>query len=364
VQNGVQEDQPRVLVSLSDYEREAQRRLPPEAFAYFAGGSADELTLRANEAAWRRLAILPRMLVGVGSRDMSVTVLARRRPHPLIVAPMAFQLLAHPDGETATARAAAATGSVMCLSTLTSTTVRALAEAVPAADRWFQVYVFRDRGISRELIAGAVEHGFEALVITADTPVPGVRDRELRTPARAAPAAAVRGMSAATPKEPLSPTEFIADIDPDLRWSDVAALASDWPVPVIVKGVLTPDDARLALEHGARAVVVSNHGGRQLDTVPASADALAAIVDAVGTQLDVLVDGGIRRGTDVLKALALGARAVLVGRPVLWGLAVDGADGARRILEILLDEFDRALALAGAPSTADLRRELLAPARW
>jgi len=345
------------LVSLADYEREAAARLGEAAFAYCAGGAADELTLRDNDAAWRRIAIMPRVLVGVGSRDPSVTVLGRRRPHPLIAAPMAFQRLVHPDGECATARAAAATDTVFCLSTLASTSVPALAAEVPQVDRWFQLYVLRDRGVTRDLVSQAVENGYEAIVLTVDLPVGGVRERELRSPAQAPLAGTVE--AALTAVGGVNPMRAIAQVDPDLRWSDVASLARDCTLPVIIKGILTPDDAELACAHGARGVVVSNHGGRQLDTVLSGADALTAVVDQVGDRLDVLVDGGIRRGTDVLKALALGARAVLVGRPLLWGLAVAGEDGAAAVLKTLLDEFDRALALAGAPSAERLGREWL-----
>jgi 4-hydroxymandelate oxidase len=364
VRSGGQDDTRPPFVSLADFQQEAQLRLGTDAIAYVDGGAADEVTLRDNEAAWQRLAIMPRMLVGVGSLDPSVTVLSKRRPHPVIVAPTAFQRLIHPDAECATARAAAATGTVMCLSTLASIDIATVARAAPDAARWFQVYVFKDRGLTRELVARAVESGCEALVVTADAPVSGLRDRELRTPAHATPAENVDRGLASRAGGVMSPSQFITHFDPELRWDDVDAIARDSGLPVIVKGILAAADARLALEHGARGVVVSNHGGRQLDTVPASADALAAVVDEVGDRMDVFVDGGIRRGTDVLKALALGARAVLVGRPVLWGLAVGGQAGAQQVIELLLAEFDRALALAGAPNAADLGHELLVPAGW
>ncbi len=354
-------DDERQLISIADYELAARERLDPGALAYFYGGACDELTLRDNVAAWRRLQIRPRPLVPVGGREASVTLLGRTRPHPLIIAPMAFHRLAHPDGELATARAAAATGTVMCLSTLGTTAPAALAEAVPDAPRWFQLYVFSDRGVTRELVAEAVEHGYEALVVTIDLPVLGIRERELRDKV-ASPAEAVHGAATAGLSGALTMPEFAALIDPDLSWTDIERFASESPLPVVVKGVLTAEAARLAAEHGAHAVVVSNHGGRQLDTVAAGADALPEVVEAVGDRLEVLVDGGIRRGSDVLKALALGARAVMVGRPVLWGLAVDGAGGARAALEILLSEFDVALALAGAPRASALDRSLIAPA--
>jgi 4-hydroxymandelate oxidase len=352
------------LVSLADYELAAADRLDPGALAYYAGGAGDEITMRDNIAAWGRVAIAPRMLVGVGRRDPSVTVLGQRRPHPLIVAPMAFQRLADRDGEIATARGAARAGAVMCLSTLGTTSAPALAESAPECGRWFQLYVFADRGVSRELVAQAVEHGYEALVVTVDLPVLGFRERERRTGVHAATADAVASAVAAGARGVMTPADFAALVDPDLTWHDIERFAAESPLPVLVKGVLTAGDARLAVEHGARGVIVSNHGGRQLDTVLASADALPAIVDAVGDRLDVLVDGGIRRGTDVLKALALGARAVLVGRPVLWGLALDGADGVTRVLQLLLTELDNALALAGAPRAAELDPSFVMPAPW
>jgi 4-hydroxymandelate oxidase len=351
------------LISLADYERAAEALLDPGALAYYSGGAGDEITLRDNVAAWGRIALRPRMLVGVGSRDAAVTLLGRRRPHPLLIAPMAFQRLGHADGEIAMARAAAATGTIMCLSTLATTSVPALAEAVPDAPRWFQLYVFSDRGVSRELVAQAAAHGYEALVVTADLPILGVRERELRTGVHAA-TEDVASAAAARAEGLLTPAEFAELIDPNLTWRDVEAFASETELPVLVKGVLRPEDAVLAAEHGARGVIVSNHGGRQLDTAISSADALAPIVDAAGDRLEVLVDGGIRRGTDVLKALALGARAVLVGRPALWGLAVGGAAGAERVIEILLGELSSALALAGAPSPADLDRSFVTTAPW
>jgi 4-hydroxymandelate oxidase len=343
------------LISIADYEAAAAEALDPGAAAYYFGGAADEITLRDNIAAWRRLAIMPRVLVGVAQRDTGVTLLGRPRPHPLVIAPTALHGLADPDGEVATARAAAATDTIVCVPTFATKGVDAVAESVPDAARWFQLYVFNDRGVSRELVARAVDCGYEALVVTVDLPVCGVRERELRTPI-----AAELGNVPAT----MTAAEFIELIDADLSWKDIERFAADSGLPVLVKGVLSADDARLAAAHGARGVVVSNHGGRQLDTVPAGADALPAVVEAVGDALDVLVDGGVRRGTDVLKALSLGARAVMVGRPVLCGLAVSGAAGAQRVIEILLAEFDAALALAGSPRAADLDLSFVSRAPW
>ncbi len=351
------------LISLADYERAAESRMDPGALGYGAGGATDEITLADNPEAWRRLALRPRMLVGVGTRDPGITLLGVRRPHPLLTAPVAFQRLAHPEGEIATARAAAATGTIMCLSTLATTGVAQLAQEVPEASRWFQLYVFSDRGVSRELVAQAADHGYEALVVTVDLPVFGRRERDLRTGVQSA-AKLVQSAQAAGATGAMTPADFAELVDPDLTWSDIETFAAESSLPVIVKGILRAEDARLAAEHGVRGLVVSNHGGRQLDTVLSGADALPPIVEAVGDRLEVIVDGGIRRGTDVLKALALGARAVMVGRPLLWGLAVDGASGAARVLQILLDEFDNALALAGAPRATDLDPSFVTPAPW
>jgi isopentenyl diphosphate isomerase/L-lactate dehydrogenase-like FMN-dependent dehydrogenase len=251
----------------------------------------------------------------------------------------------------------------MCLSTLATTTPEVLAHAVPDAPRWFQLYVFRDRAISDEFVARAAEHGFEALVVTVDLPVRGIRERELRLAVRT-PADQISGAAAAGASGDWTAAQLGDLVDPNLNWNDIEHFVSHSPLPVLLKGILTAQDARRAVEHGVAGVIVSNHGGRQLDTVPSGADALPAIADEVGGQIDVLVDGGIRRGTDVLKALALGANAVLLGRPVIWGLALGGAEGAQRVIEILRDEFDRALGLAGAPKASELDRDFVMRAPW
>jgi len=292
--------------------------------------------------------------VDVSDRDPSTTVLGRSRPHPVIVAPTAAHRLAHPDGEQASARGAAAARAIFCLSSLATADPAEVAAAAPDGERWFQLYVFRDRGLSRELLASATDSGYEAIVITVDLPVLGIRERDVRSQYVIPDGIAAVSPAAMRRDRPLSMVQIGELIDPTLTWSDVEEFASDCDLPVLVKGVLTPEDARLAAEHGAAGVVVSNHGGRQLDTVAAGAEALPAIVEAAGDRVDVLVDGGIRRGTDVLKALALGARAVMVGRPVIWGLAVDGENGVRTVLELILAEFDIALALAGVPRASAL----------
>jgi 4-hydroxymandelate oxidase len=345
-------------IALSDYEADAAARLPAAAHAYIAGGAADELRLAANVAAWRARELLPRVLRPAGERDPSVEVLGRRWAHPVAVAPTAFQRMAHPEGEREMARGAERALAPMCIPTLATTAPVDVIAAAPQGEYWFQLYVLRDRGRTWELINQARESGCTALVVTVDLPVMGVRGRERRHPATApadVPSLAGRVSGPATPER------LTQEIDPNLSWEDIARFASDGGLPVLVKGILSPLDAQLAIEHGAAGIIVSNHGGRQLDTAIATARALPPIVEAAGDRLEVLIDGGIRRGTDVAKALALGARAVLVGRPALWGLAADGADGVAQVLELILDEFDRALALLGVPRARDLDATVMAP---
>jgi isopentenyl diphosphate isomerase/L-lactate dehydrogenase-like FMN-dependent dehydrogenase len=337
--------------TLTDFEARAAETLEEGPHGYYAGGAADELTLRANVEAWRRIAIRPRVLVDVSERSCETTVLGRPRPHPVFVAPTAFHRLANPEGEAATARAAAAAGAVFCLSSLAGAGPAEIADAAPAGERWLQLYIFRDRGLSNQLVREAAESGFEAIVVTVDLPVLGIRDRDLRTEYTLPDGVMAPG---AARDAAFSVLEIGELIDPSLTWVDIERLVELSELPVVVKGVLTPEDALLAADRGVAGVVVSNHGGRQLDTVAAGAEALPAIADAVGDRLDVLVDGGIRRGTDVLKAMALGARAVMVGRPVIWGLAVAGEEGARAVLDGLVAELDVALALAGVPNASKL----------
>jgi 4-hydroxymandelate oxidase len=343
--------------TIGDFEARAAELLDSGPHGYYAGGACDELTLRANVEAWRRITIRPRVLVDVAERDLGTTVLGRRRPHPVLVAPTAYHGLAHPDGERATARAAADAGAVFCLSSLATAGPVDVAEAAPSGQRWLQLYVFRDRGVSDELVQAAASHGYEAIVVTVDLPVLGIRERDVRSQYAIPDAVAAPSVGAMGRRGAFSMLDIGELIDPSLTWADIEALVERSELPVLVKGVLTPEDARLASDHGVAGVVVSNHGGRQLDTVPAGAEALPAIAGAVGDRVDVLVDGGIRRGTDVLKALALGARAVMVGRPVIWGLAVGGEAGVRAVLDLLVAEFDVALALAGVPNASGLGPE-------
>jgi len=329
-----------------EFERLAEERLDPAAFGYFAGGAGDEVTLRENVEAFRRLTLWPRVLADVSGVSTAATVLGHHVSMPIGVAPVAFQRLAHPEGEVATARAAARAGTIFSLSTVATAGPAEITDGV----RFFQLYVFKDRGFTRGLIEQAVEAGFSAILLTADTPHLGRRERDHRTgfkvPAELVPSLAGHDL--------LTPEQTFASMADDLSWRDVEELASLSGLPVLVKGVLTTEDALLACESGAAGVVVSNHGGRQLDGVPATIEALPEVVEAVAGRVPVLMDGGIRRGTDVVKALALGAQAVLAGRPFVWGLAAAGEEGVSAVLELLRAELKLALALLGCKSPAEL----------
>jgi isopentenyl diphosphate isomerase/L-lactate dehydrogenase-like FMN-dependent dehydrogenase len=342
-------------VNVADYERLAEGALEAGPLGYFAGGACDEHTLRENVAAFRRLKLRPRMLVDVSSVSAATTVLGTEVSMPLLVAPTAIQKMCHPDGESATARAAAAAGTVMTLSTIATSTPAEVAAAAPGAPRWFQVYCFEDEGVTRALIEQAVEHGYEALVLTVDAPRAGRRERDLRT-AFQVPAEVTVPSVAAALGEPASLTiaEIFGMLDLTLTWRDLERIRGLSDLPLLVKGVMTEEDARLACDAGVDGIVVSNHGGRQLDGVHAPIEVLREVVEAVEGRAEVLVDGGIRRGTDVVKALALGATATMVGRPVLWGLAAGGEEGVRHVLELLRDEIELALLLCGCPTPADV----------
>lgn len=338
-------------INVWDYERLARDRLDAGAYGYFAGGAWDERTLRDNADAYERWDLRPRVLVDVSETTTRTTVLGTEVSMPLIVAPTAFQRLADPDGigEPAMARAAAEVGALMCLSMLATSTPTEVAEAAPEGPRWFQLYCFRDRGVTRALVDEAAEQGYLGLVVTVDAPRAGRRERDLRTGFEVPPEIRVPAIEAAAGHIG-GVAEMFGLLDSSLDWDDLAALVAESPMPVLLKGVLTEEDARLACEHGAAGVVVSNHGGRQLDGASATLDALPEVVEAVDGRVEVFVDGGIRRGTDVVKALALGARAVLSGRAPLWGLAARGEQGAGEVLRLLREEIELALLLTGCPS--------------
>jgi isopentenyl diphosphate isomerase/L-lactate dehydrogenase-like FMN-dependent dehydrogenase len=326
-------------VNIWDYERLAEDKLDANAHAYFAGGAGDEVTLRDNVAAFERRKLRPRVLVDVAEVSTATTVLGTEIALPVVIAPLAMQRLAHPDGEEATARAAAAAGTIMCLSSAATCAPAELSEG----QRWFQVYVWRPRTKTEAAVEQAVASGYSALVLTVDVPYLGRRERDVRVGFSVPENLTVQG------------DLFGEGFDASVSWRDLEWLAG-YGLPVVVKGLLTAEDAELACEHGAAAVVVSNHGGRQLDGVSATLDVLEEVVDAVGGRAEVLLDGGVRRGTDVLKALALGAGAVLIGRAMVWGLAVGGEKGVADVLRMFRKEVELGLALLGCTSPAEVSR--------
>lgn len=340
-------------LTVADYEPLARARTEPAAWDYQAGGAGDERSLADNIAAWGRLRLRPRVLVDVAERDLSTHVLGLELPHPIIVAPTASHRLSHPEAEAATARGAAAAGALYTLSTIASVPMEEVAAAAPGAPRWFQLYAPADREACRAIVDRAVTAGHRAIVLTVDLPLPGNRERDLRS------GFAVEVGAHLPEDQPVDPDTGIVVL-PTLDWEYLDWLRSVCPVPLIAKGVLRADDALRAVDAGCDAIWVSNHGGRQLDSAVSPADALPEIADALGGRVPLVVDGGVRRGIDALKGLALGADLVAVGRPVLWGLAVDGADGVQRVLEILRDELSLAMAIAGCRTITDIRSDLLA----
>ncbi len=368
-----------IPLNLEEFERLAAERLPRMAYDYYAGGARDEVTLRKNRAAYEALELRYRVLRDVGDRDLSISLFGRPVSMPVLLAPTAFHRLACDEGEVATARAAADAGTTMILSTLSTRRMEDVAAAQMAASGeahvhppWFQLYVYRDRGATEELVRRAEAAGFGALVLTVDAQLWGVRERDVRNQFALPENITMPNLSGG--KTTLGRVEgnsglaaYVDEMfDPSLTWGAIEWLAGITDLPVLVKGIVHPEDGRLAVERGASGVVVSNHGGRQLDTSIATIRALPDVALAVDealaqlgrdrTEFPVLVDGGVRRGTDVVKALALGADAVCVGRPVLWGLAVAGEVGARHVLELLREEIDLAIALCGGCAPADIRQ--------
>jgi len=340
------------LLNIDDYHRAARARLPKDVLDYYEGGALDEITLRENTAGWERLKLYYHVLAGVGTRDLSTTILGQSISLPIGIAPMAFQKLACAAGEIATANAAKSVGTLFILSSFSNTAMESVLPQA-ASPRWFQLYVYKDRAITEELVHRAEAAGAEAIVVTADAPGLGTRERDMRNSFRLPDDLALENLvplgKGNFPKVTGSALAAYVreNFKSDLKFEDLDWLCGCTRLPIIVKGVCRGDDARRAAEHGAKAVVVSNHGGRQLDTAPATCEALSAVAAAVGDLCEIYVDGGIRRGSDVLKAIALGARAVLLGRPILWGLCVGGAQGATDVLEILRRELDEAMLLCG-----------------
>jgi L-lactate dehydrogenase (cytochrome) len=374
--------------SVADLRAIARRRLPRGVFDYIDGGAEDERTMAANAAAFAAVTFRPRVLREVGEVDTSTTLLGRPLPLPLVLAPTGFTRIADPDGELAVARAAARAGLPYTLSTLSTRSIEEVAGA-GVGPRWFQVYVWRDRGLVKEMIGRSASAGYEALVLTVDTAVLGRRERDVRRgfslppkiglgtlvdgalhpgwtwrflrsdPIRFANVGDAAGVGDGSTAVTLS--EYVnTQFDPGLSWRDVEWMRSVWSGPLVIKGVQTVDDARLAADAGVEAIALSNHGGRQLDSAPAPLDLVAPAADAVGDRLEIICDGGVRRGSDIVKAVALGARACMAGRAYLYGLGAAGERGVDHVLGLLDADVRRTMALVGASSVADLGRELVA----
>jgi len=357
------------LVNLAEYEVRAREIAEGSTLDYYDGGSNDEITLRENVAAFGRITLYPRAFRGVGERDTRTAILGMPASTPIIVAPVALIGMLHPDGEIPVVRAASKAGSIVTLSTFSVTPIEDVVAAA-VGPVWFQLYVYKDRAASEALVQRVEAAGCTALELTADAPILGRRERDVRNNF-ALPADLWAPNLTADGTLPLpeshggggSPFADAFDmlVDQNLTWDDIAWLTSVSNLPVLVKGILRADDARRAIDAGAAGVIVSNHGGRQFDTAPAAIDALRPIADAVGDRGAVIVDGGIRRGADVVKAIAMGAGAVQIGRPIVWGLAVDGEKGVADVLGLLREELDLAMALAGCRSISEITSDLLSP---
>jgi 4-hydroxymandelate oxidase len=352
-------------INLYEYEAIAREKLTPMAYDYYASGAHDEITLRENHAAYDRIKLKYRVLRDISRRDISTTVLGHRLSMPVLIAPTAFHKLACPEGEIATVRAAGQAGTLMILSTLSTTSIEDVMAAA-TGPVWFQLYVYKDRGATAALVQRAEAAGCSALALTVDAQIWGRRERDVRNRFQLPPGLSVKNLMPAGQEEfPATMQDsglaaYVASLfDQTLSWKDVEWLCGLTKLPVLLKGVVHPDDARQAADYGAAGVIVSNHGGRQLDTAPATIEVLPEIVEAVDNRIEVLIDGGIRRGTDVIKALAYGAKAVAVGRPVLWGLAYDGQRGVEKVLDILRFEVDLGMGLCGCANITELGRDLL-----
>jgi 4-hydroxymandelate oxidase len=345
-------------VNVDDFEELARQRLDKAVYSYIAGAAGDEISLRRNRSAFDSLLLKPRALRDVSRLDTTAEIFGRKLQYPILVAPTAYHRMVHPEGEQGTARGAGAAGATMVVSSLANTTVEDIA-AVATGPLWYQLYVQPDRAFTQDLVQRAEAAGCQALCITVDTPILGTRYRETRAGFCLAPGldrANLRGCEGATAARFDESGVYSAVLDPTLTWDGIDWIRGFAKVPILLKGILAPEDAALAVEHGVSGIIVSNHGARNLDTTPATIEALPFVLEAVAGRLPVLLDGGVRRGTDVVKALALGARAVLVGRPYLWGLAVGGAAGVEKVSKMLHTELLAAMALCGCPTLAAIDR--------
>ena len=353
------------LTSVADYEKAARVKMTPMAYEYVNGGAADEHTLSWNQSAYSDIKLRQRVLVDVSKIDTSVRIFGRELAHPILLAPTAYHKLVHPDGEAATAQGAMAANATMIVSSFATVKIEDVARAAPKSPLWFQLYVQPDRGFTKALVQRAEAAGCQALCLTVDTPVLGARNREARAGFKLpegmtrANLDGLSGDAASASHRPPEGAIYSVVLEPRLTWKDVEWLRGFAKVPVLLKGVMDADDAKRAVEAGVSGLIVSNHGARNLDTVPATVTALPRVAAAVRGRVPILVDGGIRRGTDVLKALALGASAVAIGRPYLYGLAVGGSTGVSQVLSILRTEFEMAMALTGRTSVAAIDRSAL-----
>jgi 4-hydroxymandelate oxidase len=357
---------PAEAVSVSDFEALARLRIPRMAHEYISGGAADEITLRWNRESFDRIRLRPKILVDVSNLDTRVNLFGQELPFPILLAPTAYHRLVHPEGEIATVKGAALAGATLIASMLATTTIEEMAKA-STRPLWFQTYILKDRGFTRDLTQRAESAGCKAICVTVDSPVVGVRNRDQRAHFALPPEmerANLKGLM--RPGGNLRPQEgdiYTPILDASMTWKEIDWLRSFARVPVLLKGVLNPDDAEQAVKAGVSGIIVSNHGARNLDTVPPTIDILPEVTARVAGRIPVLMDSGVRRGTDVLKALALGATAVLIGRPYLYGLGVAGPEGVRRVVNILQTEFRVAMALAGRPSLLTIDRSVLWPNR-
>jgi len=348
-------------ICLADFEPLAKARMAAQSWEYVCAGAGDEITVRWNEEAYRRIRLKPRILVDVSKLDTRVNLFGQEHAFPILLAPVAAQKLMHPEGELASARGASAAGATMVVSSFANTRLEDVA-AVAQSPLWFQLYAQTDQGFTRELVQRAEAAGYRALCLTVDTATTGARNREARAAVKLLPIPNFAKFTGAGNDVSLhtgSQNVFKSVLDASMSWKEIEWLRSVAKVPFLLKGVLNPDDAELAVKHGVAGIIVSNHGGRNLDTLPATIDALPQVVEKIAGRMPVFVDGGIRRGTDVLKALALGASAVFIGRPYIYGLGAAGAAGVTQVIRILQREFQMAMALTGRSNVAGIDRSLI-----
>nr|XP_023025404.1 hydroxyacid oxidase 1 [Leptinotarsa decemlineata] len=355
------------LVSIKEFEEHAYRVLPRNTLDYYRSGAGQQLTLKQNREAFSRYKIRPRFLRNVEHRDLSTTVLGERISMPIGISPTAMQRMAHPDGECANVQAAQALGTIFTLSTLSNSSIEEVAQAAPHAIKWYQLYIYKDREVTKQLVERAERAGFKALVLTVDAPLFGIRLADVKNKFSLPPHLSLANFQGGKSTDINRKSEegsglntySMSLFDPTLEWRDIHWLKSITRLPIVLKGILTAEDALLGAEAGVAAILVSNHGARQVDGTPASVEALPEIVKAVGDRVEVYMDGGITDGTDVFKALGLGAKMVFVGRPALWGLAHSGEEGVKKVMNILKTEFDIALGLSGCTKISDIKPDMV-----